>query len=292
MKKIIFIICPILMAFIVSCSGDYDNFVGSTKYLNAPSNVSNVTSEELPGQIKLKWSVPSDSNYYYVQIKYFDHLTQTEKAKVVSVYNDSVIIDNTRQKFGDYDFTFQTFNSKNEGGAIQTMKAKSGRAPITETISATKIPLTVSQLSSNAQEPNEGPIANLIDNNANTFFHTKWSGGGQPWPHWIDVKLNSAIENVQFYYKNRNGSEAAPTNVDIFVSNDGVTWNKVVNITSGLSTGSGQEYTSDVLRVGSPFTYFRFSVNAAVRGTGSQSSFNLAEFALYNIVIDSFDPEA
>lgn len=294
MKKIyislIFIVT--LVMGLGSCSGDYDSFVGIDEYQTKPSMISNVSTEALPGEIKLKWNVPTDSNYYLLQIRYYDHLTKSDKAQVLTVYGDSVIIPDTREKYGDYEFSFQTFNAKKEGSEIIKITAKSGKAPITETLTPTKLKLTVGQLSTNAAEPTEGPIANLLDNNPNTFFHTKWSGGGQPWPHWLEVKLDEPIQNFQFYYQNRNGSVATPTDADVMISNDGITWELLENLTSGMPAGNSQEYTSKVYRATAPFSYFRFSVNAATRNGSAQSSFNMAEFAMYNVHIDVYDPEA
>lgn len=296
MKKILLymMIVPITAALFFSCDGDkYETFVDQPGYSGNPTKVENLTGQALPGEILLKWDVPADSSYYFVRIKYYDHYTKEEVTKIVSVYTDELLIPNTRKKYGDYEFKFQAFNNKNEGGEVITFKTQSGIAPTVETITTTKVALTVDQLSSNAAEPNEGPIKNLIDGNSDTFFHTRWSGGGQPWPHWLDVHLNEPVENFRFYYQNRSAAnqQSAPTDVDLYVSNDGSTWTFLEKLTTGLPLANKGEYTSNIYRVGTPFTYFRFSVNAAMRGTGSQSSWNMAEFAFYDVKIDVYDPE-
>lgn len=282
----------ILCLLLVSCSEyDYENFVKWDKFQGAPGPISNIRAQSLPGEILLEWDVPADSSFYYVQIKYFDPLLDKEVAEVVSIYADELLVDNTRAKYGDYEFTFQTFNAKNEGGTPVTIKAKSGVAPIQESMTSTRLKLTVDQLSTNAQEPSEGPIRNLLDNSPSTFFHTMWSGGGKPWPHWIDIALEEPIENFKFYLQNRSGSQASPTNVDLLVSDDGITWEKIVSGMTGFPTPGGAEFTSDVIRSGRSFKYFRFSVNGAVRDTSTQSSFNLAQFALSKVDIETYDPE-
>ena len=75
----------------------------------------------------------------------------------------------------DYEIFYQTFNANNEGGEIKSIKAQSGIAPVVVTESRKEVKLSVNQLSTNAQEPSEGPIANLVNGNTNDFFHTRWS---------------------------------------------------------------------------------------------------------------------
>lgn len=271
-----------------SCGGDYDNFVEPIQYTTAPSAVKNITSEALPGKIVLKWEAPSDSNYYFVKVTYYDHLTKKNKAQIASVYRDTITITNTRAKYGDYEFTFQTFNSKNEGGEISKVKARSGIAPIEETITPTKIKLTAAQLSTNAQEATEGPIANLLDGNSGTFFHTDWHNVVPP-PHYMDVHLETPVTNFQIYFQNRNGSQACAKTVNVSISNNGVDWELLTTITAGLPSGSKGEYTSPVFRNEKPFTYLRWLVAETYNNT---KYWNMAEFAMYDVKISVFDPES
>ena len=75
------------------------------------------------------------------------------------------------KKYGDYTFTFQAFNDKNEAGAPMQVKAQSGLLPATVTYSkGDKINVTADMLSTDDQEPSEGPIKNLVDGNYNSFF--------------------------------------------------------------------------------------------------------------------------
>ena len=86
-KYIRFCVAALLGAFVITgCSDEYNSFVDSEeKVTGYPSSVLNITSEELPGQIKLSWDIPADSNFYFLKITYFDHLSGTEKSKVSSV---------------------------------------------------------------------------------------------------------------------------------------------------------------------------------------------------------------
>lgn len=67
------------------------------------------------------------------------------------------------------------------------------------------IPLTADMLSTNAQEASEGPIANAIDGNFGTFFHSDWHGNVSD-PHYFQVTLPKAYSKVMIIYYNRQGS--------------------------------------------------------------------------------------
>ncbi|WP_352421627.1 discoidin domain-containing protein [Proteiniphilum sp.] len=278
------------LSSITGCGGDYHSFVESDrKIAGKPSPISNITSEELPGQIQLNWDIPTDSNFYFLRITYFDHLTQTEKAKVASVYTDELIIEDTRAKFGDYQFTFQTFNNNNEGSEMISITAKSGIAPATETITSSKLKLDNSQFSTDNQEPSEGPISNLNDGNPNTFFHTRWSSPQVPLPQYIQIDLYEPLTNFSFSYQNRNGSQVGPEHLKVLISNDGADWIEIAEFTSGLPSASQAIYNSPVIRSNTSFAYVRFLVTKTY---GDVNYFNLAELMLYDVEIDIYDPES
>lgn len=278
------------MLSFTACSGDYDSFVDTEKTIKSkPTSVSNIASEALPGQIKLTWDVPADSNFYFLRISYFDHLTQEVKTSVASVYTNEIVFSDTRAKYGDYTFNFQTFNHLNEGGEVISVNAKSGIAPVTETITSVKVRLNDDQFSTDAQEPSEGPIRNLNDGNPNTFFHTRWSSPQIPLPHYIQIDLNESLTNFSFSYQNRNGAQVGPEHLKVLISNDGEEWTEVAEYTSGLPSASQALYNSPVIRNEEPFTYVRFLVTKTY---GDKNYFNMAEFILYDVTIDTFDPEA
>lgn len=277
----------LLMALATGCNSELEIFEQPSS-VTAPEAIGTVISEAFPGKILLHWEVPADSNYSFVQVKYYDHLTKKNTCCLVSVYADSLWVNETRARYGAYEFSFQTFNSKNEGGEIKTFKAVSGKALAVETITKNKIVLTADQLSSNYPEPSEGPIKNLLDGNAGSFFHTRWSSPQHELPHYIQVNLKEPHENFCFYYQNRNGSQVGPEVLGVQISNDGEHWETLSTITSGLPSAAKAEYMSELFRPGKTFTYFRYNVTKTY---GNSKYFNLAEFALYDADIKVYDPE-
>lgn len=251
-----------------------------------------VNSEALPGQIKLVWEKPAEGAFDYLQIKYNDPLTKEDVCKIASSGTTEMLIDNTRARFGDYSFFFQTFNAAHQGSAVTEIKAKSGAAPSTTTEkSRTEVKLVADQLSTNAQEPSEGPIKNLIDGNSGSFFHTKWSNPQIELPHYIQIDFKEAHEDFAIYYQNRTDntwtSDGRPAVVELQISNDGEYW-ETISTLSGLPSAHSSEFTSEFIIAGKSFTSFRFNVIAT---TGNTKYFNLAEFKFFDVEVVVYDPE-
>ena len=79
-----------------------------------------------------------------------------------------------------------------------------------------------SQLSSNAIEPQEGSLAELIDNDITTYFHSTWSQNNATGAkHYLQVDLNDAYKQIALKYSKRqvevdNGS---PVSLHVYATN-------------------------------------------------------------------------
>lgn len=142
-----------------------------------------------------------------------------------------------------------------------------------------RVPLTVEMLSTNAQEPSEGPIANLIDGNAATYFHSAWSVAVSE-AHYFQIKLDNPISMCRYDYQNRNNANGKPQEYKIMVSDNGKDWSELSHITSGLPTGAGSTYSSEQLTHTKPFSYFRLVMYRTNSGS-APTFFSMAEFSLY-----------
>ena len=172
MKKNIFLLAvTLLLIGFASCSDE------DTKPI-IPSDVIDLSADtqDKPGYIVLRWATPDDNTIRYIKVSYYDYLLEQDVVRLASVYADSVLIPDTRKKFGEYEFKVQSYSETGDAGNVQTIKAVSEPAPVQVVFGESKqIALTVDQLSTNAQEKSEGPIANLIDGNTASYFHTSWS---------------------------------------------------------------------------------------------------------------------
>ncbi len=257
----------------------------------APIETSAITSEALPGQIKLKWTKPSEDAYAYLKIWYTDPLLDETVYKISSLETDSMLIDDTRARFGEYEFFFQTFNANNEGSEVTSFKAVSGKAPIVITEKArTEVKLDASQLYTDAPELTEGPIENLVNGNTNDFFHGNWHDP-DPLPHYIQVNFNEEhqVFAVEWWNRASGGSgEGFPTVVELQISNDGSEWETVTTL-SGFASTWGSHIVSDYVDAGKPFTHLRYYVTAVTNNAGY---FHMAEFKFYDVELEVYDPES
>ena len=142
----------------------------------------------------------------------------------------------------------------------------------------------------NAQEPKEGPIANLIDGDTNTFFHSNWSSESET-THYLEVDLGEGKSLQDFsisYTRRMNNNNNRPTEILIEGSNDGKNFTAIRTLTAeadGLPTVQGNDsYTSPMISGKEAYRYIRFSVmatnNGAVSGSSSSLFFTFSEFGL------------
>ncbi len=272
-------------SFMFSCEKDDEVKI-------TPSSISNLSTFELPGQIGLTWEVPADSNYHYLKVSYFDHLLQKDVVRLASVYSDTLIVPDTRAKFGEYSFSVQPYSITNTPGTIQTIKGTSGAAPMVKTITGkAALTTTIDQISTNSQEPSEGPIKNLLDKTPSTYFHTIWSLGNKPWPAWIQVDLGKEVDGFSFDYTNRQNSNGKPSVIEVYASTNGETWKLMETISSGLPSTSGSTYASasivpaDDMKI----RYVRITVTKTHDNGGF---FNMADLSLNEVFVTIVDPEA
>lgn len=254
-----------------------------------PGNISDITAEQREGAVMLKWQVPADSSYQYVTIKYYDHWLAKDRTVVASVFADQILIENMLQKFGDYTFTLQSFSQSNTGGTPYKITTSCLRRPAEYSVSSTEqIPLTISMLSTNAQEKSEGPIANLLDNNPATYFHSSWAT--LIWPAYIQIDLDEAIEGLAFWYQNRANVNGKPSVIELQGSNNGVDFTLITTINTNLPSASGAEYRStDFVLKPQSYKSFRLVVTKTV---ANDKFFNMANLKLYKGILSVNDPES
>lgn len=291
MKKIVYLFTLVALVALFSCDNDDVTPV-------KPSNISNVGSEALPGQIKLTWDLPEDKNLEYVQVTYFDHLAQKDMMRLASVYSDSIIIPNTRQKYGDYDFALQPYSSTDTPGELIQFRAKSGPAPKTvSVINIKSLSLKAEDLFTDAQEPSEGPLANIIDGNTETYFHAAWSVDKGPLPHYIVVKLPKKVNGIKFSYTTRahTGTGNHPKEMNVYVTKDfdGTTYDvsslTPLAVLSNLPNGSAKVFDSDEFILDDEYQYVWLQVKSTY---GDTKFFAMSEFSISELLLKVVDPEA
>ena len=297
-NKIYFLVVSLVAFFLIGCDNETPI---------QPSDVSNIRYEAREGAIFLEWDLPADKNFEYLKITYNDPRTGRDVLVTTSIYGSSVLISNTLARFGEYVFTFQTVSSTGNLGTPQQIIARSGAVPPKVTLETRPILLTAGQFSTNAQEPDEGPIAGLADPAPGSFFHTAWSVS-IPEIHYFQVTLNSPIyttgDDWLFVYgfNTRNGGDGRgdPFIMQVEVRNSEnepweILW--VDNFTdryAGMTAAQARFLRiNSELRELPPTTMFRFTplarrdVNPMTPGTW----FNLGAFSMFFARETIYDPE-
>lgn len=160
----------------------------------------------------------------------------------------------------------------------------------------TEVTLTTTQgnngyIWTNAQSSAEGPIANLIDGDTGTHFHTDYSGGSvTSGTHYIAVDLGAdyKIGKFTFDYTTRNGgSNDFPDGITVYGSDDNSNYIKIAEITEPAfpqSTNTKWELGKNLY---SEMRYLRFNV-LAERGYWHMSEFNIYQTASTAEVVDKY----
>lgn len=154
--------------------------------------------------------------------------------------------------------------------------------PLQLTVSINKYPLKESMLSSNAIEPSEGSLANLLDGDVGTYFHSAWSVTVEG-NHYVQVTLPATFaKKFSFSYTNRQANgNAALAWFDLYVGADenslklykSFDWEQ-----DGLPSGGAEVYTSPEFDLDSPVKVLRFTSKG--NWTGGQY-FVWSEFSLF-----------
>lgn len=294
-KKILFFsIFSIVFFLLSSCSDDKDEI--------QPGNISNIRAEKREGGIMLRWDVPSDSNYHYVEVSFEDPWRNKKRVRLSSLYTDSAAIWGLLERFGDYKFTLQTYSTTFTPGKAEAFSATSGYRQASYTSGAdTPIALAEKNLSTNAQEPSEGPIKNLLDGDVSTYFHTAWSVT-KPTPHYLQVDLDEPITKggFKFKYITRSTGSGCPQIIVISVSKDGINFVDVTTLTADgddLPVGRSVEFTSKAINLFELLPeedYFdpkHIRLSVTKTNSGEMSWFCLSEFYFWESKIVVFDPE-
>ncbi|MGL5228814.1 MAG: discoidin domain-containing protein [Bacteroidales bacterium] len=268
-----------LLAF-SSCSED-------KVIVEIPSDISNLRTTPGSGNIELRWDMPADSNLFYVEVRYKDPKTNEKVRRHVSKYADSLLVKGLLQKYGTIDFEVQSYSMTGGSNQVHSVADAALYAPVDTLYHTTEIVLTTENLTTNAQEPSEGPLTNLIDGKNDTFFHSAWSVTISD-PHNLEIDLGTATNAFQYETKNRhNNSNDAPKSAEFFGSNDKETWVKIGEIKSGMPTDKEAAYKSPVLRFDDSYQYIRY---VPVSRSGKKW-FSLAEFKAYTVKVEIRDPE-
>ncbi|MEG0992920.1 MAG: discoidin domain-containing protein [Bacteroidales bacterium] len=284
-QKILFFLS--LSILFGSCEKDDDKISDVT--------LQGIKAEAFPGAIRLSWNAAETTDFLYAEVSYWDFAKQKTVTTLCSRYTDNLYIDGLLNKYGKYKFIFTAYDmNKTPGQPIfierQCEKASSYYVITEENV----IPLNTDQLGTNAQEPSEGPISNLIDGNLDTFFQSFWDEWTYPslkpsGYHYITFDLKKDINAFKFKYWNRKNNGSRPKTVNLYGSQDGASWTRIEQL-DNLPTEGGSTYSSDLFVLENPISHLKYEV---IKGSDEyQAFFSLAEIEFYEVVRELIDPDS
>lgn len=305
MKKL-FIYSALLLGLVTtSCSKDDKG--------PAPTNLdaTTLTHEAQEGAVVLKWTVPDDANYKYIEVKYTHPDTKKEHTRLASIHANSIKIDNLLKRFGAVEYKITPVSATGARGTTHTYSAECLAVPTTYRVvdnSATELRLTAddnNMWTDSHQEGDGTGLPALIDNVHTTYWHIKWSPA-TPFPHYLVVKLPEAVGSMSFFWKGRNsGGRNNPTKLKIYAGNvpfsgamhnqdralfqEYITKLKEIKEVSGMPNTQAAEYTSSpVIFPEEKYQYICFEI---LEGHNSTAFSALAEWKVYKHKVQTYNPE-
>ena len=174
------------------------------------------------------------------------------------------------------------------------------------------------QIASNSKAQ-EGSLANLIDGNTGTYFHSIWEDAmgniatttGIGW-HNLQITLGKEVDKIKFRFNGRDNSSGwhdNPTHITLYGTNDdnlatstaaadSLQWTEIVDMTKDAYGFPGNDnavsYQSPVIDLKGSYKYLRFVVKhvSTMDGGNRKTSFavpsitgvtfNLSEFQIYD----------
>ena len=149
------------------------------------------------------------------------------------------------------------------------------------------------QFSSPFTDPSEGSFANVLNDEASSYWHSTWQEGDkQNHDHYFQVSFNEPISgNIQCFMRRRNVASDHITNLGVFGTNDDSVldattedgWTNLGSYDLSANASSSQTVYSNIVDYGEGYKYIRFYIDGTTTGRGYG---HFATFQLYKLTID------
>ncbi len=284
--KNLYIYAIAIVLFFAACGNEDET-------IPTPTDVTNVQVEPRVGGAKISWEQPAEGSYTYLEVRYLV-ANGVQKVVKVSKYTDSLLVQGLINK-EEYAFEIQSFNdfdTRVSSGTILTTEKvrpiKRGKEITYFPNDLTPIELTEGDIDTFTQEASEGPKANLIDGDPGTFWHSAWSSGVAPLPHWIQVNKEVEVGAIKYYFRQNNGDKnGRPKKWALATSADGTSWETVWESDEVSVEDNSVEHTL-VFDKNYSAKFFRMMIME----NGSGTYAHLGEIAFFTMGASVVDKEA
>ncbi|WP_341221719.1 discoidin domain-containing protein [Polaribacter atrinae] len=278
MRKILY--TAIVALLLIGCDDSNDSNIAE------PSDVVSVSAESRLGGALVKWDIPEDADYTYLEIGYVKNGKQV--IEHASKFTDTLLVEGLINK-EDFSFTIKSVNETPNARTEGAILTSNSVTPIRRLPDITyypeeleKLSITSDMIDTYTQENSEGPKANLVDGDINTYWHSAWSSGVAPLPHWIEIN-NTEVSNlgaIKYWLRQNNGDKGGrPTQWGLETSEDGVTWERVWESDDNLSVSDSSIEHSVTFDKNYSATNFR----VLILKDGSGTYAHLGEISFYKM---------
>lgn len=144
-----------------------------------------------------------------------------------------------------------------------------------------------SRITSNATEETEGAIENLVDGDAETYWHSCWRNGPAE-QHYLQFDLGAGNEReaLAITYWKRQNSGNYPTTLTFMVSNDGTKWKtvkQIENLDTSAPTTENPGYTSKGFNLFGSYRYLRVLLQSNSNLVNGYSFTHFSEFRIHPV---------
>lgn len=208
---------------------------------------------------------------------YLEPVTDEEAQQLLTNYEETVkkhalMVLDYETKVAEAEAAIETARDLNDAYAIDTEKPYFTDA---------------AQFSSLWTESSEGNVEGLLDEDANTFWHSNWSNeslsaGGKMHVHSFELTFAEPIQGwVKMYMQRRNQGDNHPTLFSLYGTNDDAlladpndtNWELVcANVKTPWQSGQKTVY-SQAFNIAKPYKHLRFYVEGSDGGTGKNNGF-------------------
>ena len=263
----------------------------------SPTDIINLTSESLPGSIRLNWEYPdTEKNIRYIEVRYFDPAKEQEVRKTASGFGNSILIEDARLKYGEYKFQIQPFSTTFTPGTVHEIAETPQRAEIVEAYTSRELAISADDIDIPGIY-STSKAESLFDKDNATFVNFDYSvSTATGVVRYYDIHYPKTQEYIKCSYINRNHADAKfPSEIECYVKAlESDPWTLVTTLkkdVDGLPTKPLDSFISKEYKAPFAFNYFRFRVPTVHTGSDVKN-FSLAEFRIYEVEYYYFDPEA
>lgn len=228
---------------------------------------------QIDGVTTIEWSnIDPTLGAFQTQLNYTDNEGIMKNYKVQISDKQTILSDHKAGTQLNYDTWYRP-----DTLCVDTFRTAMATLDVTMKIDKSAWTITTDSEELEGEGPINGRAICAIDDDVNTFWHTKHPGRGDtPFPHYLLIDMHQTVDVKSFQLTPRQNNDQGITDFEIYGSLDGVSWVKYGPFKLNAQTNDTQGFT---LAGALPMRYFKFN---ATNGRNGQYT-HLGELTIFGI---------